>query len=97
MPAYVVAYGKIKDPEKVAKYAEAAGPTVGQYGGKNVMRAEILETLTGSGDYDRMIMLEFPDADAARTWYNSPEYQAQRATRDEGADMFFVLAESEQN
>jgi uncharacterized protein (DUF1330 family) len=91
MPAFVVVLAKIKNPEKLAEYSKAAGPIVAQYGGKFTTRAPIVESLTKNAEFNRFVMIEFPNPDAPRTWYNSPEYQALIPLRDEGAEMIFSL------
>ena len=93
MVAYVVVHAKVKNPDKLAEYANAAGDTVAAHGGTISARAAILETLTGEADFDRFVLLEFPDADTARGWYQSADYQALIPNRDEAADMLFTLAE----
>jgi len=94
MTAFVVVHAKIKDPEKLAAYSAAAGKTITDNGGKFTVRAPVLEVLTGNADYDRCVLIEFPDADAARNWYHSAAYQALIANRNEAADMLFTLAET---
>ncbi|MDA1099020.1 MAG: DUF1330 domain-containing protein [Proteobacteria bacterium] len=94
MTAYVAVHAKIKDPEKLAIYAQSAGATVAAHGGEFGIRAAIVETLTGPDGYNRFVMIQFPDADAARTWYNSAEYQALIPNRDAAADMLFTLSEA---
>lgn len=75
MPAYIVAgISEMKDPELMAKYGEAAGPTVAAHGGKLVSRADI-EKLDGDWDAFAGVIIEFPNTEAAKAWYNSPEYQ----------------------
>ena len=93
MVAYVVVQAKVKNPEKLAEYAKAAGDTVAAHGGRISVCASVLETMTGEADFDRFILLEFPDADTARGWYQSADYQALIPNRDEAADMLFTLAE----
>jgi uncharacterized protein (DUF1330 family) len=94
MTAYVVVHAKIRDQEKLAAYSDAAGETIAAHGGKFVIRAPVLETLTGEGNYNRFVLIEFPDAATARHWYDSDAYQALIKNRDEAADMFFTLAEA---
>ena len=62
--------------------------------GQILVRAPILETLTGAANYDVFVLIKFPDADSARTWYQSAEYQALIPNRDAAADMLFTLAET---
>ena len=40
---------------------------------------------------DRFVVLEFPDAAAARRWYDSPEYAAARTIRQEASSGRFLL------
>lgn len=92
MPScYVVVLAKIKNPEKLAEYSKAASPIVAKYEGKFVTRAPIVESLTQNSDFDRFVMIEFPNPDIPRTWYQSPEYQALIPLREEGAEMIFSL------
>ncbi len=92
MPAYIVVLAKIRNPEKLAEYSKGAGPIVAKYQGKFITRAPIVESLTKNSDFERFVLIEFPNPDIARTWYNSPEYQALIPLRDEGAEMAFSLA-----
>ena len=94
MGATVIVQAKIKDAEKLAEYSMAAGGTVAEHGGAFTLRAPVLENLTGNVDIDRFVMIEFPDADTARGWYQSAEYQALIPIRDEAAFMVFSLVET---
>jgi uncharacterized protein (DUF1330 family) len=49
--------------------------------------------LAGQHQGDIALIVKFPDADAARTWYNSPAYQSLIAQRDQGMEPTFVLIE----
>lgn len=93
MVAYVVVHANIKNPEKFAEYGKAAGPIVVAHGGAFSLRALVHETLDGDGVYNRFAVIEFPDIEAARTWFHSPKYQALIPLRNEGADVLFTLAE----
>jgi uncharacterized protein (DUF1330 family) len=50
-------------------------------------------TLAGSWEPERLVILEFPDADAARAWYESDEYQELLAIRQRAAEAELVIAE----
>lgn len=50
---------------------------------------EVLE-----GDWPgRVVVLEFPDLDQVRAWYDSPEYRAAREVRKSGVTVRLVFAE----
>ncbi len=93
MPAYFVAISKVKDQEKLQEYAAQAGPTLGAHGAKVLARGGIAEALVGTKSGDAVLVAEFPSADAIRTWYNSPEYQAAIPTREKAMDANFLIVE----
>lgn len=75
MPAYLVAdILEVTDPDTMAKYADATGPIVDQYGGRFVVAAPA-EVLEGDWKPGRIVILEFDDMAALKRWYGSPEYQ----------------------
>jgi uncharacterized protein (DUF1330 family) len=91
MSAFVTVHLTPKNPEKMQAYSAAAGPTLTAFGGKFVARGPV-EVLSGEHGHKVMVVIEFPDKDAARRWYASAEYQATIAVRTEAMDSVFVLA-----
>ncbi len=81
----------IKDAEKFKVYGAGAGPTLAAHGGTFAGRFMIEDVLEGASEHQGVVMLEFPSLEAAKGWYNSPEYQALIPTRREAADMVFLL------
>ena len=75
MPAYVIAEVEVTNPTGYETYRPLAGASVAQYGGRFVARGGKTELLEGSPDPARIVVIEFADMDAAKRWYNSPEYQ----------------------
>jgi uncharacterized protein (DUF1330 family) len=49
--------------------------------------------LEGEWQPNRIVVLEFPDADAARRFYDSPEYRAARALRAGAAAMNVIVVD----
>jgi uncharacterized protein (DUF1330 family) len=45
-----------------------------QYGGRYLVRGGTVHPLEGDMGLDRFVVLEFPSMDAARWFYDSPEY-----------------------
>jgi uncharacterized protein (DUF1330 family) len=81
----------VHDIDMYYDYASKIAPTVQGFGGK-LLAANDAEVREGSLPYLRTVIGEFPTLDAARSWYESDEYQAiiglrQNATK--GA-LFFV-------
>lgn len=69
-----------------------AGEYVQKYGLKPLAIYGAMDTLEGDVP-DGIVILEFPTADDARAWYNSPEYQAAMAHRKKGAHYSAVLVQ----
>ncbi|MCJ7558709.1 MAG: DUF1330 domain-containing protein [Gammaproteobacteria bacterium] len=91
--AYVIVRASITDPEAYEEYKQHSGPAVVRYGGRFLARGGLLETLEGKTETGRVVLIEFPDLEAARCWYNSPEYQQAISLRKDAADAQFVLLE----
>ena len=93
MSAYVLVDVEVTDPEQYDRYRPLAAASVEQYGGRYVVRGGASEVLEGTRSPNRLVVIEFPDADAARRWYHSPEYGHARATREGAAIGSFIVVE----
>lgn len=78
------------DAGAMADYSAKAGPSLGGHPGKPLAYYGAIETLEGA-EAAGCVIIEFPDMDAARAWYNSPAYQDARKHRFQGADYRVVL------
>ncbi|HEY6539720.1 MAG TPA: DUF1330 domain-containing protein [Ktedonobacteraceae bacterium] len=76
MAAYIVADIEVTDPEVYRTYAQQTQATIDKYGGKFVVRGGQAETIEGDWQPRRVVVIEFPSVEQAKTWYNSPEYSA---------------------
>ncbi len=93
MAAYLVAFVKVKDPQKMQEYAAQAGPTLAAFGGTPMVRGKVVEVLVGALDRQASLIAKFPDAKSAHDWYHSPAYQALIPLRDAAAEPTFVVLE----
>ena len=93
MSAYVLVEVDIGNTEQYDRYRPLAAASVEQYGGRYLVRGGQSEVLEGDRVPNRLVVLEFPDADEARRWYHSPEYAAAKAIRDGAATGSFILVE----
>lgn len=93
MSAYVVVQIVVADPTRYERYKELAPPSIGMYGGRYLVRGGPSEVLEGSWQPARLVVLEFPDAERARTWWNSPEYAPAKAMRQASAETEMLLIE----
>ncbi len=74
MAAYVISEVEIMDPVFVETYRSIAQATIAQYGGRYIVRGAVVATMEGSPPVGNIVIVEFPDMQRAREWYNSPEY-----------------------
>jgi uncharacterized protein (DUF1330 family) len=75
MPAYVVGDISITDPAAFGAHVPAALATIARHGGRVVAGGNKIELLDGDPMPERIVIIEFPDAEAARRWYRSDDYQ----------------------
>ncbi len=75
MPAYVIANVQVTDPGAYEPYRPLAAASIARFGGRFIVRGGNVDLLEGEPQPDRIIVIEFPDADTARRWYHSEEYQ----------------------
>ncbi|HVC53227.1 MAG TPA: DUF1330 domain-containing protein [Stellaceae bacterium] len=75
MPAYIVAEIEVTDPAEYDRYRPLAGASVAKFGGKFLARGGAAQLMEGCPEPERIVILEFENAAAARRWYDSPDYQ----------------------
>jgi uncharacterized protein (DUF1330 family) len=92
MPAYIVANVTVTDPAAFEAYRRLAQEAIAHHGGRYLVRGGATAALEGEPKPARVVVLEFPTVDAAKRFYNSPEYLTARRARDGAAriDMFVV-------
>ena len=81
MTAYVVLDIDVTDPVRFAQYRELAPIALSTYGGKYLARGGDAQTLEGSWQPKRVVILEFASSERARQWFDSPEYRQARGLR----------------
>lgn len=93
MTAYVVGLVEVTDAGEYAKYAALSGPLIKKFGGRFLVRGGAAESLEGPDFDSRMVIVEFPDGETARRFYDSDEYQAARSIRAPASNAQFILVE----
>ena len=93
MPAYVIATVEVKDPVRYEDYKTLVPPSIAAFGGRFVARGGKTDVLEGDWTPKRLVIIEFPNAERARQWYDSPEYAAARALRQATSTGSLVLIE----
>ena len=85
MTAYWISvYKEILDEDKVAAYAELAGPALSEAGGTYVARGMPEQTYE-SGERTRTVVIRFESVEAAQAAHESPAYQEALSALDGGA------------
>ena len=90
-PVYMVANFEIEDAERYRVYEKGFFRILRRHGGRfftyddAAENFEGLEPLTG-----RVVIFAFPSEDAARGWYNDPDYQALSEHRRVGTKLKFL-------
>jgi uncharacterized protein (DUF1330 family) len=93
VPAYVVIETDINDPEQYERYKAASPDAVHSGGGRFLARGGELAVLEGDWEPARLVILEFPDLEAVKRWYDSPEYVEVRKLREGAANLRMVAVE----
>jgi uncharacterized protein (DUF1330 family) len=75
MAAYIIAEIQVTDPAAYDEYRPLAAASIARFGGRFLVRGGKLDLLEGETQPERVVVIEFPDADTARRWYHSDEYQ----------------------
>jgi uncharacterized protein (DUF1330 family) len=97
MRAYMIVTASLKDRDAfINGYGAAAGKLVAQFGGKYVLRAPGAELLEGNfGNGASMVISEWPDKDAAKAFWTSPEYAEAKKLRADIAECQVLLIEAD--
>lgn len=90
MPAYIIVETDIHDPEQYEQYKQASPGAVSAGGGRFIVRGGELAVLEGDWQPKRLVLLEFPDLDAAKRFYDSSEYQDAKRLREGAAHLNMV-------
>ena len=94
MSAYVIAFLRADDLDAQAlqDYRAANTPLVERHGGVFRVRGGRFDALEGTPP-GRVVVIEFPDAGAARAWYEDPDYVAICGLRHDASETDLVIAE----
>lgn len=90
MSAYVIVEVDVTDPEQYARYRESVPASLDANGGRFLARGGETATLEGDWQPKRIVVMEFDDLEAARRWYDSPEYRESRDIRAGAANMRMI-------
>lgn len=91
--AYIVVDARSTDPERMVEYRRMSSIAVERFGGQFLVRGGAYETLEGSWQPQRLVVIEFDSKERAKAFYDSPEYVAAREARAGVSSFDMVLVE----
>jgi uncharacterized protein (DUF1330 family) len=96
MAVLLVARVLVKDPVKLrAGYIPASARLVEEMGGRYVIRGRAGHVLEGTGaDGSALIVIEWPDRQAALNFWNSPQYAEVKKLREGVAEVDIEIYET---
>jgi uncharacterized protein (DUF1330 family) len=90
-PVYVIANFTIDEPSTYREYEKGFFPLLKRHGGKFITYDDKCETLEGpKGLTGRTVLFTFPGEEAAKAWFDDPDYQALSEHRRNGTTMSFI-------
>ena len=93
MAAYVLVDCQVTDPVQYERYRALSPGAIERYGGRFLVRGGATTVLEGEWQPHRVVVIEFPDVETAKRFYDSPEYRVARAARANAARMSMFVAE----
>jgi uncharacterized protein (DUF1330 family) len=92
MATYIIANVEVTDPVTYERYRKDVPATIERYGGRFLVRGGAVQVLEGQFVPKRIVVLEFPNMERAKAWWDSPEYRPLRALRQSASrgDLFVV-------
>ncbi len=81
MPAYIIVEVETTDEALMAEYRKHTPGAIAKFGGKFIVRGGKTRTLEGGWTPPRVVVLEFPDYEAAEKFYYSEHYKPILAMR----------------
>jgi uncharacterized protein (DUF1330 family) len=93
MPAFVIVDVAIKDPEAYEAYKKLTPASITAFKGKFLVRGGNSVVLEGDWEPGRLVVIQFPDAEHAKQWWNSEEYAPAKVIRKGAATTRMILVE----
>ena len=90
---WINTFRSVSDPDRLAAYAELAGPAQRAAGGRFLARG-LPAAAFESGIVERTALIEFPSVEAAVAAYDSPGYQAALQALGDGAERDIRIIEA---
>ena len=89
---YLIGHITVTNPEAYKEYVTRDTPIVEAHGGRFVVRGGRSEVPEGQTN-ERHVVVEFPSFEAAKGFYDSPEYREVMTIRQANAESVMILVE----
>ena len=94
MPSgYVIANVRVTNPAQYEEYKKWSTVAMHAHNAEVCIRGGQVQVMEGDWSPERVVLLKFSSFDAARAFYNSPEYGKARAAREGAAIMRLICVE----
>ena len=93
MGAFMFIQAEITDPEQFMEYAKRAPALIAKHGGRYRCMRGAVDQLEGKPDNRKIVVSEWPSMEAAKTFWDSDEYQELKAVREGAAEVDVYLVE----
>jgi uncharacterized protein (DUF1330 family) len=91
-PGYVIAEVDVQDPAGFQKYAEKVPGTLAPFNGHYIVRGGKIQAVEGEAP-KRFVVIAFDSAEKAKSWEDSPAYEAIKPIRHSSAKSRVFIAE----
>ena len=93
MKAYVIVDVFITNSQRYEEYKKLTPGSLLPFEGKFIVRGGTCETLEGSWDPGRIVVVEFPSMEKAKAWWSSSGYAPAKALRQSASDTKMIVVE----
>lgn len=90
---YIIASVTVTNPEQYEEYRTWSTEAMRVHAAQVCVRGGQVEVLEGDWNPGRTVIMKFPSFEAARAFYDTPEYQKAKAARQGAAIMRMVCVE----
>lgn len=90
---YLIASLEVADETAYEPYRLKVPQLIERHGGLYLVRGGAFEAIEGSTDFSRLVVVEFPSVEAARAFYDDPDYQRIIRHRTDNARGTLLIAE----
>jgi len=91
MPAFIIVEVNIHSPVEYEDYKKLVPASLKPFDGRFVVRGGKAETLEGDWNPERIVVMEFPNVEKAKQWWNSEGYAPAKALRQRTAHAKMIL------